>query len=229
MIPGVEETPATIAAGFPWVRQARALLEPSELQGLAQILKPTVPDLAQIVAGQVNLLPVLDEFDKCQYNTVLPAGEQTIDDGNLTTGIQNYKEFFQSLAGLVGAGQNFTGNGVYTRFQPGGGAYPDRSARQQSALRKLHRPAPGHAPGAERQGAVQAQGEVLHPAGARPELGQDGTRSVKRQIKKQARVFAAIIVLFVVAIGSRATSCPTSGSTCRRGCRWWAQTSTPIG
>ena len=43
MIPGVEETPATIEAGFPWVRQARALLEPSELQGLAKILKPTVP------------------------------------------------------------------------------------------------------------------------------------------------------------------------------------------
>jgi phospholipid/cholesterol/gamma-HCH transport system substrate-binding protein len=124
MIPGVEETPATIEAGFPWVHQARALLEPSELQGLTKILKPTVPDLAQIVAGQVNLLPVLDEFDKCQYRTVLPAGEQTIDDGNLTTGIQNYKEFFQSLAGLVGAGQNFTGNGVYTRFQPGGGAFP---------------------------------------------------------------------------------------------------------
>ncbi len=124
MIPGVEETPATIKAGFPWVRQARALLEPSELQGLVKILKPTVPDLAQVVAGQVNLLPVLDEFDKCQYNTVLPSGEQTIQDGNLSTGIQNYKEFFQSLTGLVGAGQNFTGNGVYTRFQPGGGAFP---------------------------------------------------------------------------------------------------------
>ena len=124
MIPGVEETPATIKAGFPWVHQARALFEPSELQGLVKILKPTVPDLAQIVAGQVNFLPVLDEFNKCQYNTVLASGEQVIDDGNLTTGIQNYKEFFQSLSGLVGAGQNFTGNGVYTRFQPGGGAFP---------------------------------------------------------------------------------------------------------
>ena len=142
MIPGVEETPATIEAGFPWVHQARALLEPSELQGLTKILKPTVPDLAQIVAGQVNLLPVLDEFDKCQYRTVLPAGEQTIDDGNLTTGIQNYKEFFQSLAGLVGAGQNFTGNGVYTRFQPGGGAFPGRSARATTSASEASPPSP---------------------------------------------------------------------------------------
>ena len=29
MIPGVRETPATIAAGFPWIRQTRALLQPS--------------------------------------------------------------------------------------------------------------------------------------------------------------------------------------------------------
>ena len=43
---------------------------------------------------------------------MLPSGEQVIQDGGLTTGIQNYKEFFQSLTGLVGAGQNFTGNGM---------------------------------------------------------------------------------------------------------------------
>ena len=124
MIPGVEETPATLNAGFPWVAQARALLRPSELQGLVADLQPAVSDFAEFTDGQVKLLPILDEFNKCQDHTVLASGEQTIQDGGLTTGIANYKEFFQSLEGLVGAGQNFTGNGVYTRFQPGGGAFP---------------------------------------------------------------------------------------------------------
>jgi phospholipid/cholesterol/gamma-HCH transport system substrate-binding protein len=123
MIPGVRETPATIEAAFPWVRQTYALLGPNELQGLVNDLQPAVDDFAQFVDGQVKLLPVLDLFNRCQYNTVLPSGDTVIQDGPLTTGIKNYQEFLQALVGLVGAGQNFTGNGVYTRFQPGGGAY----------------------------------------------------------------------------------------------------------
>jgi len=123
MIPGVRETPATLEAGFPWVRQTHALLGPDELQGLVDDLQPAVDDFAQFVDGQVELLPVFDLFNRCQYETVLPSGETVIDDGPLTTGVKNYQEFLQALVGLVGAGQNFTGNGVYTRFQPGGGAY----------------------------------------------------------------------------------------------------------
>jgi phospholipid/cholesterol/gamma-HCH transport system substrate-binding protein len=39
-----------------------------------------------------------------------------------TTGVENYKEFFYTLVGLSGEGQNFDGNGMYVRFQTGGGA-----------------------------------------------------------------------------------------------------------
>ena len=127
MIPGVEETPATINAAFPWLTQARALMSPAELQGLVADLQPAISDFAEFTNGQIDLFPVIDAFNRCQYNVVLPSGEQVIQDGSLTTGIQNYKEFFQSLSGIVGAGQNFTGNGYYTRFQPGGGAYPVRT------------------------------------------------------------------------------------------------------
>jgi len=124
MIPGVKETPATIEAGFPWVAQTSALMSPNELQGLVNDLQPAIDDFATFIDGQVKLLPIVDAFNRCQRDVVLPSGEQVIQDGALTTGIQNYKEFFQSLSGLVGAGQNFTGNGYYTRFQPGGGANP---------------------------------------------------------------------------------------------------------
>ena len=43
----------------------------------------------------------------------------------------------QTLAGLVGAGQNFTGNGVYTRFQPGGGSYPIQTGSVGTASRRF--------------------------------------------------------------------------------------------
>jgi phospholipid/cholesterol/gamma-HCH transport system substrate-binding protein len=124
MIPGVRETPATLEAGFPWLRETRALLSPDELQGLVDDLQPAVDDFAQFVDGQIGLLPVFDDFNRCQYEVVLPSGETVIQDGPLTTGIQNYKEIFQTFEGLLGPGQNFDGNGAYTRFQTGGGAYP---------------------------------------------------------------------------------------------------------
>jgi phospholipid/cholesterol/gamma-HCH transport system substrate-binding protein len=39
-----------------------------------------------------------------------------------TSGVENYKEFFYTLVGLSGEGQNFDGNGMYVRFQTGGGS-----------------------------------------------------------------------------------------------------------
>lgn len=123
MVPGTNETAATIDAGFPWVRQTRALLRPSELQGLVNELSPAVDEFAQFTQGQLQLIPKLDAFNRCLYEVVLPTGEQTIEDGNLSTGFANYKELWQGLVGLAGENQNFDGNGSYNRFQAGGGAY----------------------------------------------------------------------------------------------------------
>jgi phospholipid/cholesterol/gamma-HCH transport system substrate-binding protein len=124
MIPGVRETPATIDAGFPWIRQVRALVSPEELQGLLDDLQPAVRDFAEFTDGQLDLLPVLDDFNRCQLETILPTQEQRIEDGPLSTGLRNYEEFFQSMVSLAGESQNFDGNGTYARIQGGGGPFP---------------------------------------------------------------------------------------------------------
>jgi phospholipid/cholesterol/gamma-HCH transport system substrate-binding protein len=124
MIPGVRETPATITAAFPWIAQTRALLRPSELQGLVKELQPAVDDFAEFTKGQVDLYPVIDLFNRCQLNVILPTGDTRINDGTFTTGLRNYQEFFQTTVGLAGESQNFDGNGSYTRFMSGGGGYP---------------------------------------------------------------------------------------------------------
>jgi phospholipid/cholesterol/gamma-HCH transport system substrate-binding protein len=124
MIPGVRETPATIDAAFPWIRQTRALLSQDELQGLVEELRPAVRDFATFTRGQVDFLPVVDAFNRCQLEVVLPTSEQRIQDGNLSTGLRNYEELFQGFVSLSGESQNFDGNGTYVRFQSGGGAYP---------------------------------------------------------------------------------------------------------
>jgi phospholipid/cholesterol/gamma-HCH transport system substrate-binding protein len=136
MIPGTRELPATIDAGFPWIRQTRALLTPAELQGLVDDLRPAVDDFARFTDAQIDLLPQLDLFNRCQLQVILPTGEQRIEDGPLSTGLRNYEEFFQVLVSLTGESQNFDGNGSYARVQSGGGGFPVQTP--QVGISPLH-------------------------------------------------------------------------------------------
>ncbi|HEY1359845.1 MAG TPA: MlaD family protein [Thermoleophilaceae bacterium] len=121
ILPGVHESAATINASFPWIAQTHKLVSPAELGGLVADLQPAVEDGAKAVNGLVDLAPQLDNVSHCVSKVLIPTGNQVIQDGPLTTGIENYKEFFQTLVGLSGESQNFDGNGGYTRFQTGGG------------------------------------------------------------------------------------------------------------
>jgi phospholipid/cholesterol/gamma-HCH transport system substrate-binding protein len=123
ILPGVRETPATIDAAFPWIEQARALMSKAELRGLAQELAPATRDLAKLTDQSLTLLPQADLASKCASRVVLPTGNVVIRD-EFQTGRENYKDFFYALVGLTGEGQNFDGNGMYVRFQTGGGSQP---------------------------------------------------------------------------------------------------------
>jgi len=122
ILPGVRTTPATIEAANPWVAQATQWLKPSELQGLAKQLQPTVAALAKFSDDSISLLPQVDKVNRCLTNVILPTGDIKINDGFLTSGVENYKEFWYTMVSLAGEGQNFDGNGMYVRFQVGGGA-----------------------------------------------------------------------------------------------------------
>ena len=122
ILPGVRETPATIEAAFPWIRQTRGLMSPAELQGLARDLQPTTASLSSVTDDSLVLLPQVDLVSRCMTDIVLPTGDKPINDPPLSTGIENYKEFFQTLVGLSSEAQNFDGNGPMVRFQTGGGS-----------------------------------------------------------------------------------------------------------
>jgi ABC-type transporter Mla subunit MlaD len=121
ILPGVRETGPTIDAAFPWIRQTRALVSPDELQGLVADLQPATADLSAVTDDTIVLLPQVDLVNRCVSRNILPTGDKPIDDGFLSTGTPNYKEFWQSQTSLSGESQNFDGNGSYTRFQTGGG------------------------------------------------------------------------------------------------------------
>jgi phospholipid/cholesterol/gamma-HCH transport system substrate-binding protein len=152
ILPGVRETPATVAASFPWIAQTRALVSPDELGGLVNDLRPTVPNLASSTDESIKLFPQVDLVSQCFTKVLLPTGDIKVEDPPLSTGIENYKEFWQALTALSGESQNFDGNGSYTRFQTGGGA---------------HFVSTGSALGAG-SSSVQFGNAIAQPIGARP-------------------------------------------------------------
>jgi phospholipid/cholesterol/gamma-HCH transport system substrate-binding protein len=123
ILPGVRQTPATIRASFPWIRQMRPFLGPRELGGLTRELQPTTAALGRLTDDTLRLLPQVDLINRCLLNVVLPTGDIVVNDGAFTTGKENYKEFWYTMVALAGEGQNFDGNGMYVRFQPGGGPF----------------------------------------------------------------------------------------------------------
>ena len=121
ILPGVRETPATIAASLPWIAQTRRLVSSQELGGLVRQLSPATADLARVTDRAIALLPQTDLVSRCVRDNILPAGDLVLRD-EFTTGAPNCKEFIWTLVGLAGVGQNFDGNGQYVRFQTGGGS-----------------------------------------------------------------------------------------------------------
>lgn len=127
--PGIAELPATIAAGRPWLRQANPLLSNDELGGIAKLLAAGTPDTAAATHQTILGLPEISDFNRCVSQNLVPSGDVVLQDpatggSDFTSGQPNYREFFYSLAGVAGESANFDGNGVYVRFQPGGGPVP---------------------------------------------------------------------------------------------------------
>jgi phospholipid/cholesterol/gamma-HCH transport system substrate-binding protein len=136
IIPGVRETPATIDAALPWIDQARPLMGADELGGVAAELAPSAAELARLTDRALDLLPETDLTSRCARDVILPTGDVVIED-EFTTGVENYKEFFYTLVGLAGEGQNFDGNGMYVRFQTGGGTQSLTLGSQTSSTGQL--------------------------------------------------------------------------------------------
>jgi ABC-type transporter Mla subunit MlaD len=118
--PAVAELPALIAAGKPWIAQARPLLSGREAGGVAKLLAESTPGLTGAAqAGKSSTLPQINRLSLCTSRVFVPTGNETIED-RFRTG-PNYREFFYYLANFAGVAQNFDGNGPYLRVQPGGG------------------------------------------------------------------------------------------------------------
>lgn len=121
ILPGVKNTPQTVTATLPWIEQVQASLAPDELGGVSKGLLAATPQLAQLTAEQTPFYKQTELFNKCLTKVFIPAGNTRLQDGSSTSGVEDYKEFWYSLTGLAGIGQNFDGNGTMTHFLLGSG------------------------------------------------------------------------------------------------------------
>jgi hypothetical protein len=128
IIPGVRQTPATISTGLPWIEQVKASLAPSELGGVAKGLVAATPALARLFTEQVPFQQQTNLFSQCLTKVFYPAANAKLQDGPNTSGVEAFREFWYSTAGLASLGQSFDGNGVMGRFLVGGGGPTFRSA-----------------------------------------------------------------------------------------------------
>ena len=64
-LPGVRSTAPTLDVGIPWIAQARALVRPAELGGLAAELRATVPSLVKLNQRLVPLNGRLRPLSSC--------------------------------------------------------------------------------------------------------------------------------------------------------------------
>jgi phospholipid/cholesterol/gamma-HCH transport system substrate-binding protein len=127
LLPGMQEIPATAAAASPWLTQATALFGPSEFGGLLEDLGPATRDLAALGHASRDFLPVVDDFNRCVLEVLIPTGNIRVDDGPHSAGVENYKEFWYAMVGQAGEGQSFDGNGSWLRVAAPGGVHTVKS------------------------------------------------------------------------------------------------------
>jgi hypothetical protein len=112
---------------LPFITQLRLLVQPSELQGLAKDLRPTVPALASLTQQTIPFMKnQVRPFASCVANVILPWSNLTLHDShfNASNGFPERKVYVEAvdfLPGLAGESRSFDANGPYIRILGNGG------------------------------------------------------------------------------------------------------------
>jgi phospholipid/cholesterol/gamma-HCH transport system substrate-binding protein len=80
-LPAARSSQETIPASFPFVRQLRLLFQPSELRGLSDDLRETIPPLARVNRRTIPLLDQNRALSKCTNDVLVPFANTPIPTG----------------------------------------------------------------------------------------------------------------------------------------------------
>jgi hypothetical protein len=83
----------------------------------------TGPAAGQTAAAAPGFFSEQELLSRCVSDVLIPTGDIPITDIFTTNAVPNYKEFGYAVTGFSGEMQNFDANGLYIRFQTGGGTF----------------------------------------------------------------------------------------------------------
>lgn len=113
LTPSVRESGETIEVAFPFLRQARRLVSPAELRGLARDLRPTVPALARLTRRTPALYEQLRLAASCENELLSPWANDRVEDPNHPAEGPVFEQAPKPLAGLAGESRNGDANGQW--------------------------------------------------------------------------------------------------------------------
>ncbi len=108
--PGVRSSVPALTAAIPWFTQARGLVQPSELRGLAADLRHAVPSLVKLNSRLIPFLKQLRALSSCTNHVLVPYMESdipSIEDGNSGS---VRAQIQRSFVGLAGESRNHDAN-----------------------------------------------------------------------------------------------------------------------
>jgi phospholipid/cholesterol/gamma-HCH transport system substrate-binding protein len=115
--PGVRSSVPALTAAIPWFTQARGLVQPSELRGLAADLRHAVPSLVTLNSRLIPFLKQLRALSSCTNHVLVPYMESDIpsieegNSGSVRAQIQ------RSFVGLAGESRNHDANSPVFHIQ----------------------------------------------------------------------------------------------------------------
>ncbi|HEX2234435.1 MAG TPA: MlaD family protein [Thermoleophilaceae bacterium] len=126
-LPGVRSSDETLRASLPFIRQARLLVRPAELRGLAAELRRHIPDLVTLNATSVPLLGQSRALSACTNEVLVPFVRTPVPDvaGEPDNSGQAVRfQIQRTFPGLSGESRMFDGN--YQFFRGSGMPNPTR-------------------------------------------------------------------------------------------------------
>jgi virulence factor Mce-like protein len=129
-LPGTRAAVPALDAQIPLVQQLRQLVAPDELQGLANDLRDTVPDLVKLNQGSTKTFRFTRALSSCQNNVLVPFANTPIPDPDFAvegneeddnSGETFAEQSGRAFVGLSGESRLFDGNSSFFRVQAGSG------------------------------------------------------------------------------------------------------------
>ena len=122
--PSVREVGETIDISLQFIRQARQLVSPAELRGLARDLRPTAPALARLTERSPGLYEQVRLAAGCENEVLSPWALDKVEDPNFPATGKVFEEAPKGLPGLAAESRNGDANGQWVHVLTSAG---DRS------------------------------------------------------------------------------------------------------